>query len=191
VSEPSDSEVYQTLLARAHRKTGRVPAATFVRQVLTVTAGGDGPLQCDALDAILRRCASAQAGDVDITKRPRGRALGLYRTRRRGSPAPPYRTLLRSADPLDGSCDCPDFVRNALGLCRHVIAVLGEVAAKRPTRRAQPVVDPVPLRWDPIRPLTGPGDWLARVRGWRMSHIHCRPTTVIRCASSGTRETPR
>jgi hypothetical protein len=26
------------------------------------------------------------------------------------------------------------------------------------------VVAPAPLRWDPIRPLTGLGDWLARVR---------------------------
>jgi superfamily II DNA or RNA helicase len=92
----------------------------------------------------------------------------------------PYRTLLRQVEPLDGSCDCADFLRNSLGLCKHLIAVLehvgskgqrgdvghgrapgGRVAAQRPNGTGGGAV---PLRWDPVRPLTGLGDWLERVR---------------------------
>src|SRR6185295_14032260 len=51
-------------------------------------------------------------------------------------------------------CSCPDFAKAALGLCKHVLAVLSR--GRRPSA-------PRALRWDPVRPLTGPGDWLARV----------------------------
>ena len=68
-------------------------------------------------------------------------------------------------EPLDGSCDCADFLRSSLGLCKHLVAVLEDVVSKRRhvdfEREAAPA--PAPLRWDPIRPLTGLGDWLARV----------------------------
>jgi hypothetical protein len=115
---------------------------------------------------MLRRCASAQTDEVQLLRRPRGRLLGLYATRRRGSRARPYRTLLRRIDPLDGSCECADFLRNSLGLCKHLVAVLEHVLSK--SRRADvergPTPDPAPWRWDPVRPLTGPGDWLARIR---------------------------
>ena len=39
----TESEAYQTLLARAHRRTGGVPAERIVRHVLSVTHGGDWP----------------------------------------------------------------------------------------------------------------------------------------------------
>ncbi|MQA31573.1 MAG: hypothetical protein GEU82_17355 [Luteitalea sp.] len=161
----TESETYQTLLARAHRRTGRVPPESIVRHVLSVTHGGDWPVQRDALDAVLRRCASAHTDEIQIVKRPRGR-LGLYATRRGGSRARPYRTLLRRTEPLDGSCECADFLRNSLGVCKHLVAVLEYVISKR--RRGdvdrESAVEPAPLRWDPIRPLTGTGDWLARIR---------------------------
>ncbi|MBI2828108.1 MAG: SWIM zinc finger family protein [Acidobacteria bacterium] len=120
----TESETYQTLLARAHRRTRGVPADSIVRHVLSVTRGGAWPVQRDALDAVLRRCASTQMDGIRIVGRPRGRLLGVYSTRRRGSRTPPYRTLLRGIEPLDGSCECPDFLRNSLGVCKHVIAVL-------------------------------------------------------------------
>src|SRR5439155_18055037 len=89
-----------------------------------------------------------------------------YATRRRGSHARSYRTLLRRIEPVDASCECADFVRNSLGLCKHLIAVLEHVVSKR--RRGdverESAPEPAPLRWDPVRPLTGPGDWLARIR---------------------------
>ena len=104
----TDSETYQTLLARAHRRTGGVPSESIVRHVLSVTRGGDWPVARDALDAVLRRCASTHTDDIQIAGRPRGRLLGLYATR--GLRARPYRTLLRRIEPLDGSCECADFL---------------------------------------------------------------------------------
>jgi superfamily II DNA or RNA helicase len=161
----TESETYQALLARAHRRTGMVPPESVVGHVLSVTRGGDWPVQRDALDAILRRCASAHADQIQIVDRPRGRILGLYATRRRDPHAQSYRTLLRRIDPLDGSCECADFLRNSLGLCKHVIAVVEHVTSKR----RRPSVEPespasAPLSWDPVRPLTGRGDWLARIQ---------------------------
>jgi hypothetical protein len=162
----ADSETYQTLLARAHRRTGAVPTERLVRHVLSITQGGDWPVQRDALDAVLRRCASTHTDEIQIVRRPRGRLLGLYATRRRGSRARPYRTLLRQIEPLDGSCECADFLRSSLGLCKHLVAVLEDAVSKghgvEVERESAP--DPAPLRWDPVRPLTGLGDWLARVR---------------------------
>jgi hypothetical protein len=163
----TETEAYQTLLVRAHRRTGAVPSETIVRHVLSVTAGGDWPVQRDALDAVLRRCASARTDDIRIVGRPRGRLLGLYRTRRHGSLARPYRTLLRRIEPIEGSCECADFLRNSLGLCKHLVTVLEDAAPQRRRIDMEHVSapPPSPLRWDPVRPLTGPGDWLARV-GW-------------------------
>lgn len=168
-SEPladTESETYQTLLARAHRRTGGVPSEHLVRHVLSVTRGGDWPVQRDALDAVLRRCASTHTDEIQIVRRPSGRTPGLYATRRRGSRTRPYRTLLRRLEPIDGSCECADFLRNSLGLCKHLVAVLEDVLSKRRRgdvdREAGPELSP--LRWNPVRPLTGPGDWLARIR---------------------------
>jgi hypothetical protein len=160
----SESETWQTLLGRSHRQTGRMPAESIVRHVLSVTQGGDWPVQRDALDAVLRRYASARTDEIQIVARPRGRLVGLYATRRRGSRARPYRTLLRRIEPLDGSCECADFLRNSLGLCKHLLAVLEHAVSKRRRGDVESAFEPAPLRWDPVRPLTGPGDWLAQVR---------------------------
>jgi hypothetical protein len=103
----TESETYQTLLARAHRRTGGVSPKSLVRHVLSVTRGGDWPVRRDALDAVLRRCASAHTDEIQIVGRPGGRLLGLYATRRRGSHTRPYRTLLRRIEPLDGVASAP------------------------------------------------------------------------------------
>jgi hypothetical protein len=46
---PAETAVYQMLLARAHRKTGRVPADLIVRHILSVTAvtPGESPARED------------------------------------------------------------------------------------------------------------------------------------------------
>jgi SNF2 family DNA or RNA helicase len=78
--------------------------------------------------------------------------------------------VLQSVDPIRARCDCPDFLRNSLGLCKHVLVVLEAIHAK-PTRlrralkeQSERAIKPVPgLQWTPIRPLRGLGDWLERV----------------------------
>ena len=161
-----DAEAFGTLVAKANRRSGRLPPDRLVRHVLSVTAGGDGSVQRDALDAVLRRIESARSGEVRIVTRPaRGRLLGLYQTKRRGGRDRPYRTLLRGVDPIDGSCDCADFLRNSLGLCKHLLAVIDQ-APSEPVKPAGALgtLPAEKLRWDPIRPLRGAGDWLSRVR---------------------------
>jgi superfamily II DNA or RNA helicase len=165
---PADEqEAYQVLLARAHRKTGAIPAELLVRHVLSATADADWPVKREALEALLRRMSFGKTDGLSIASRPAGgKLLGSYTTRRKGSSARPYRTLLLRVDPLDGSCDCPDFLRSSLGICKHLSAVLGDLASKpRHFERAREE-DPPKLagpRWHPVRPLTGAGDWLAQV----------------------------
>jgi hypothetical protein len=164
---PTEAEAYQTLLARAHRKTGAVAPELVVRHVLSVTGDADWPVRREALEALLRRIAFGKADGLQIVSRPAaGGLLGLYTTRRKGSAARPYRTLLRRVEPIDGSCDCPDFLRSSLGLCKHLLTVLEDVASRprafdKARRERAPSASS--LRWSPVRPLTGPGDWLAQV----------------------------
>ena len=71
-----------------------------------------------------RRLESGRKDELRIESRPEGgEVLGLYATRRRGSEARPYRTIVAGVDPLKGRCDCPDYLRNSLGLCKHILVV--------------------------------------------------------------------
>lgn len=159
-------EARRELLHLARDLTGRVPAELLVEHVLEVTRGADFAVQSAAMEATLRRCAAREQDELRVATSPRG-ALGAYRTRRLRSPERPYETVLRGVQPLRASCDCPDFLRNALGLCKHVLAVLDHLARRPRAFRAALATRPAPgegLGWDPVRPLTGPGDWLAQVR---------------------------
>ena len=51
----TESETYQTLLARAQRRTGGVPPERIVRHVLSVTHGADWPARPTRLNVIIRR----------------------------------------------------------------------------------------------------------------------------------------
>ena len=131
----TESEAYQTLLARAHRRTGGVPPERIVRHVLSVTQRR----RLAASSATRSRRCFAAARPLTRTRfRSSGghaaEPLGLYATRRRGSRARPYRTLLRRIEPLDGSCECADFLRNSLGLCKHLVAVLEDVVVEAASR---------------------------------------------------------
>ncbi len=175
IAEPTTSttpvgeqEAYQVLLARAQRKTGSIPPDLLVRHVLSVTEEADWPVKREALEALLRRLSFGRTDGLTIASRPPdGRVLGCYSTRRKGSSARPYRTLLVRIDPVDGSCDCADFLRSSLGLCKHLLAILEDLGSRpRLFERAREEGPPPlgALRWDPVRPLTGPGDRLAQVR---------------------------
>ena len=106
---------------------------------------------------------------------PNGRVHGVYRLAgRRGqkeSPkrraARPYATELVCLAPLRGSCDCADFLRGSLGLCKHLLVVLGEVlnsprrvaTARAELGESRDTKRPV-LRWNPVRAWRGEGDRL-------------------------------
>jgi len=172
-----DTEAFQVLLSLAHDKTGSVPAEILVHHVMRITRGADWPVRRAAMEACLRRFEFARRDELRVAEQPPGRQVfGLYRTRRSGaagrqrSRRRPYETVLHRLDPLAGSCDCPDFARGSLGLCKHLLAVLDHLAG-RPRRFRAALAGPAGTRrggaaltWDPIRPLTGAADWLERVR---------------------------
>jgi len=165
-----DLEAYQELRSRASSKLGHLPPEMMATHVLAVTAGADWPVQRAALDAIIRRLTFARRDSLEVASRPRGRiGLGLYSTRRHGDGARPYHTLLAAVTPLVGSCDCKDFQKGGLGLCKHLLVALEDLASKPGKwQRAVATGTELAMRdarlvWDPIRPLTGPGDWLDRV----------------------------
>ena len=163
----AESEAFQALLLLAERRTGRIPPDRLVRHVLSVTALAGWPVQRAALEAALRRLSAVKQDGLVVATAPSS-GLGVFTTRRKSSPARPYKILLEQIEPLRATCDCRDFVRNSLGLCKHVLTVLAEQSAtlkKLGTSRARLRPPRVPrLAWDPIRPLVGLGDWMERVR---------------------------
>jgi len=207
---PTEVESYQALLARAHRKTGAVPPELMVRHILAVTAEADWPVRREALEALLRRVAFGKADGLQIVSRPGGgRLLGLYATRRKGSPARPYRTLLRRLDPIMGHCDCADFLRSSLGLCKHLLAVAGgrrREAARLRQGQAGACLERVATAMGPGPPahrsgrLAGAGP-LGRRHARRGSpavaasreggRLDARSPRAARAAATGRGETPR
>jgi hypothetical protein len=168
LSEPTaPNEAFHALLLLAERHTGRIPPDLLVRHVLSVTAKAGWPVQRAALEAVLRRVAAAKQDGLAVAAAPPG-GLGSFTTRRKGSHERPYRTVLEHLEPLRACCNCRDFTRNSLGLCKHVLTILPESLASRrkpATNRKQPQAPRVPrLTWDPVRPLIGTGDWMERVR---------------------------
>ncbi len=170
---PTDeTEAFRTLLSLAHGKTPPVPEELVVRHVMRITQGGDWPLRRAALEACLRRFDFAARDELRIAARPPGgRPFGTYRTRRARSRQRPYETLLENLDPLSGSCECADYLRGSLGLCKHLLAVIGDLHGRpRLLREAMSLRSRdgaqgrARLVWDPVRSLVGPGDWLERVR---------------------------
>ena len=124
------TEAYRTLLARVGRKTAKIPPEVLVRHVLGCVPAQEWPARVEAMDALLRRLESARRTSCGSKPGPRARVLGPYGTRRRGSRARPYRTILSGVDPIEGRCDCPDFLKNSLGVCKHILIVLEHLHAR-------------------------------------------------------------
>ena len=73
-------------------------------------------------------------------------------------------------NPPDGSCDCPDYTKSSLGLCKHLLAILAFIHA-RPGRlrlalaeQQERKASKARLFFHPVRPLDGPADWMAQIR---------------------------
>ncbi len=168
------SDAFKELLSRIGRKSGEIPPELMVHHVLGCVPPHEWPTRVDAMDALIRRLESVRRENLRVEARPAGgRLLGLYVTRRVGSGSRPYRTVLHGVDPIDGRCDCPDFLKNSLGLCKHLLVVLDHLHNRprvlQQALKEQEWSDPSSrsgLCWDPFRPLTGTGDWLDRVE-WR------------------------
>jgi hypothetical protein len=122
----------------------------------------------------VRRWAFAERDGLGVARRPDGGSvLGMYATGRRKGRARekrPYATLLESLSPLVTSCDCPDFLRSSLGLCKHGLVVLDHVFRSRRrlargVRQSAESSDRGPrIRWEPDLPLAGEIDRLVGLR---------------------------
>ena len=157
VGEPSSAGMEALSVLRAVAEPAAGPLADqLAARALRITERADFALAQDALRALLRRLSAARESRAIVARA--GRAPGWYRVGRRGVSAPHHDVLLTSVAPIDGSCSCPDFARASLGLCEHIFSVAAAGAV------CSPVATRPPLRWDPVRPLTGAGDWLERVR---------------------------
>jgi len=128
-------ETWQALIDLAVRPL--VPAPLLAAQALEVTRGADWPVRRAAMEALLRRAKSAENEELAAVSVPaRGRPFGSYTVARpaaqsrRRKDQRPYSVQLESLVPFAGSCDCPDFLRGSLGLCKHLIAVVHHVHQK-------------------------------------------------------------
>ena len=170
INPQGEEEAYRALLQRVGRRGRNLPADSLVRHVMAVVPAEEWPVRVEATEAILRRNDAVKKDALKIGERPKaGRVLGSYRTRRGTRGERPYRTALVGLDPIAARCDCPDFLKNSLAICKHALTILDHVHS-RPRLVKQAVGEEEEaeafapeLAWNPIRPLTGEGDWLARV----------------------------
>ena len=170
------NEAFLELRSLAHRRSGAIPPELLASHALAVTQGADWPVHEAALQALLRRVGFAKRDQLRIAKRS-GRAtpLGRYVVRRKAEKQSerPYVTVIESLAPPRGTCDCPDYLKSSLGLCKHLLVILDDLysqskagvaktlrAAQRQSERAPVIPGP---RWNPIRPLRGSGDLLGQV----------------------------
>ena len=160
-------EAHLELTALLDGSIGTVPLAPLVDHLMSIYADAGWPCLRDAALAVLRRAASVESDGLKPATQPKGRAtLGSYRTRRPGEPPRPYPTHLYSLHPLHIACDCPDYLKGGLGLCKHGLAVLHHLGAHpRMLARAAAQTSTAPLAyWHPIQPLRGPIEKLAALR---------------------------
>ncbi len=98
-----ESEAYRMLLGQLGRRTSSIPQGVLVRHVLETVPAHEWPVRVEALEALWRRLDSGRKDELRIETRPeQGRVLGVYATRRRGSEARPYHTVVSGVDPIRG-----------------------------------------------------------------------------------------
>ena len=169
-------ETRKTLVDGAGRRFGATPADLIVSHLLEMTTGADFAVREAALEALRRRWEFARRDELRVATGPAGGSpFGAYTTRRHGrgrskdQKQRPYTSALDSLSPLRGSCDCPDFVRSSLGLCKHLLVVLHHLYGHprllaKATRQRPPEPNGPRLWWDPRLPLSGPVDRVAGLR---------------------------
>ena len=160
VAATNDSEAYQVLVQMAGRRTLPVPGDLIARHVLALQGSWDWPVRRAAMEAVLRRFGSVRGQEIAVLEAPEKGPWGRYRLGRAGADgALPYDVRLWSVDPVAGSCDCADFLRASLGLCKHTATVLLHLAAstrglgrvlKAPARTPPAFT----IVWDPASPAS-------------------------------------
>jgi superfamily II DNA or RNA helicase len=124
------TEAFAALVHLAGKKPAPIPSDLLARHVLALPGDWDWPVRRAAMEAVLRRLHSMREQGLGVLDAPGRSVWGRYRLHRDGDPLP-YEVWLRSLLPLRGSCDCADFVRGALGLCKHLLATMNHLTRRR------------------------------------------------------------
>jgi superfamily II DNA or RNA helicase len=157
-----EAEALAVLTSHARGKSGPLAPEALARYVLRITPGGDFDIRMAALEALCRRVESALQ-KPRLLVRPDGKPGNGRFFVESPDGGRRYSAWLFSLDPVFGSCDCKDFARASLGLCKHLLAALAHVGEAPGHAPRTEELSALPLRWSPLKPLTGPGDWLSRV----------------------------
>jgi len=161
----SESEAFETLEQLAGRRTLPIPADTLVRHTLALPGPWDWPVRRAAFEALLRRLVSARSQELSVIDSPGRGPFGRYTL---GSPQAagllPYDVRLFSCNPIEACCNCADFLRSSLGLCKHVLAVVDHLVRKpsvwKASVEARRPASPN-LSWDATLVPAGPFDPLS------------------------------
>jgi superfamily II DNA or RNA helicase len=161
-SPPDDAEAHLALVELAGRRTLHIPADLLARHVLALPGSWDWSVRRAAMEAVLRRIASVRVQEISVAKAPQRGPWGRYILGRADADgALPYDARLSSLAPLRGSCDCADYLRGALGLCKHVLAIVERLARKplafrRSLATPGAATPPGTIAWDatPARPTS-------------------------------------
>jgi hypothetical protein len=160
-----DTEAYQALAQIAGRRTLPIPAELLVRHTLSLPGRWDWPVRQAAFEAILRRLASARAQEIAVVEGPGGGPWGRYLLARADAKGTlPYDVRLSSLAPVHGWCDCVDYLRASLGVCKHLLAVLTHLARKPRVFQGilkisiSPAVRRPAIVWDAVAATPGVAD---------------------------------
>ncbi len=89
-----DAEALETLVARAHKRTGKIPTEVVARHVQSIVPASEWPVRVEAMDALLRRIEAGREEKLRVearsARRPMAGALvqrgGRARARGRTGP---------------------------------------------------------------------------------------------------------
>lgn len=161
-------ETREYLANMFHRHGSKSLQAFLVEHVLQITEHTDWPTRRAAAEAIIRRLSFVKRDSLKILTSPSQKKLlpGEYKIGVAKNRVRPYRTIIQSCSPYRGSCDCPDFLKNSLGLCKHLLTILRDniLFESTPTPKDFPNLPEGHLWWDPVRPYKGKGDVLGQIR---------------------------
>ncbi|MCA9576189.1 MAG: DEAD/DEAH box helicase, partial [Myxococcales bacterium] len=117
-----------------------------------------------ARDAMQRRWTNMLADQLEVVRAPARRGRGRYRVAASAGDRS-YGLLLRGTAPLDLVCECADFRSGGLGVCKHGLTLLRDLAddADAFERLARAPHRAPPVRWSPVWSATEPSDWVRGV----------------------------
>lgn len=105
-------------------KKNNILAEVLARHVFSLYGTASFSIMRAGMEATVNRFHSAIKEDLIVSKKPaKGKALGLYKVKRKKGEVRPYKILLSGNKGLEGSCSCEDYQHNTLRWCKHLAAV--------------------------------------------------------------------